>query len=1020
MAPDSSSWLHQLAGTSEERIAALRCLKNDIIGSLQKKEQWVRHGVLPPVVAILSSVPDVAENESRQSFLSSSTLTDQDVARLLALQLLASFACAGPTFLPPLHASGILPAVTSHSCLQNKRRSIVLASLRVLREITAAARTAAAHAPINPSSLADTLYATTHIESLYHILSQPASNRDIEGQVFIVAYLIKTLCKEEHHQSALISNGILDALAMHLASIAVAGGYVIPMAEAAGSAEGLAGCIPDAAISSKNLGQILAAISAIITDSPYRACKLLYSAPILATFPIIEYSGSNSTTAAGSFELPGLAPTKPLGADYMGLLLPQIPAQVRGQPAHPPFPPLGIFGSKDNVNPGGRPSSKLQSSLVSWTPPEETFTSHSDPDKDQGESPLIPWLMHLIRSVDTEAAMMAASVLVSLFKAGLAYKIREAALGLLIVPVLLSRLKDMTKTLDLSEVSSAQDSKLELVREIPAVLARLVTDSEPLQKAAFDCDAIWIMCNCLKITYNGSVATTKAQTWSPDDQDDTQTEILAPECQLGEDSECRCSIHLSKLRENVLRALGAMATFKEEYRKQIVDEDMMPYIVESLSPSPAGPRHLKERTKGTGPKSSGGGREVCSEFGCNPTTVIIAACYAIRMLSRSVNILRTTLVDHQVSTPLFRLLRHRDVDVQIAATACICNLVPDFSPMRQALIDAGILKVLCEHAHSLNPSLRLNALWALKHLVDSAPVELKKRAVEELESGWLVQLVHDDTEDDALFSARGRNDRQAGQGILEDMDEDMEMDVTDEQTRPWLSTSFYKTSTPLSQSEARIFRLAESRLSRLRESELNPARKARHDDLAIQEQGLGFIRNLIGGTQSSSITDSTNGTTGMIDFLFNTIGQDRLFKILASKLKVKVVRPYSRRSAAGSETRLLPPRAKVIEAVIYILVHMAASVPRHRQLVIAQTDLLKQLTKLFNSQDREVRVALCHLINNLTWQDDQADANACSQRAIELGKLGFLSKLDALSQGDDELDVRERAKSAIWQMRHGQ
>lgn len=327
------------------------------------------------------------------------------------------------------------------------------------------------------------------------------------------------------------------------------------------------------------------------------------------------------------------------------------------------------------------------------------------------------------------------------------------------------------------------------------------------------------------------------------------------------------------------------------------------------------------------------------------------------------------------------------------------------------------MKVACEHAHSHHASLRLSALWALKHLVLSSSTDLKKRCVEELESGWLVRLICDDTEDDALFSARERSDRQLTQNGLDDMDEDMDMGLADDQNRAWLSPSFYKTPTTHTHPDIRILRDADSRLEALREAELNPIRKARHDDLAIQEQGLGLIRNLIGGAYSSNNADSPNETTEMIDFLFNTIGQDRLFEILASKLRIKVLHSFSRRSATGSEARILPPQTKIIESVVYILVHIAASIPPHRQLVVSQTELLKQLAKLFSSQDREVRVALCHLINNLTWQDNANDGPACSQRALELKKLGFLTKLEALKEGDDELDVRERAKSALWQMK---
>jgi hypothetical protein len=97
---------------------------------------------------------------------------------------------------------------------------------------------------------------------------------------------------------------------------------------------------------------------------------------------------------------------------------------------------------------------------------------------------------------------------------------------------------------------------------------------------------------------------------------------------------------------------------------------------------------------------------------------------------------------------------------------------------------------------------------------------------------------------------------------------------------------------------------------------------------------------------------------------------------------------------------------------------MAASIPRHRQLVIAQTEILKLLVPHFSHPNKEVRLALCWLAINLTWVDDAHDGQACAQRAQELKKLGFLTELENLEH-DVELDVRERAKTAIWQMKQG-
>ena len=208
-------------------------------------------------------------------------------------------------------------------------------------------------------------------------------------------------------------------------------------------------------------------------------------------------------------------------------------------------------------------------------------------------------------------------------------------------------------------------------------------------------------------------------------------------------------------------------------------------------------------------------------------------------------------------------------------------------------------------------------MWALKHLVDGADNDLKKQALEELESGCLVRLICDDIEDEALHT------RVQLEQDNRDIDNDEDMDGM--AFEDFSNSAMYPCGQAGPKPASLRLQRAERKISMLREAELNLTRKARNDDLAIQEQGLNFIRNLI-------CLPSPPGE--MVDYIFNEIGQDRLFEILSSKLRVKVLHPFGRKYATAPDSRVLYPQAKVIEAVVYVLVNIAASVPRHRQLVM--------------------------------------------------------------------------------------
>ena len=855
----------------------------------------------------------------------------------------------------------------------------------------------------------------------------------MQCQISAAADLVSKLCQDERHQQALSDSGVLDALATRLASFAVAAGLVLPGADICAQREGLYEYIPPPAALTANLTVILEAIAVIINDSKYRATQLLYSPSILAVFPPIPASESvppsNHRAAWNAFNLAGLSGRQDQ-LNALEYLIPYIPFyQLKASAVvqNSAFPPLGTSASREHLPLNGHSGSSKYNgaTLPSWIDspvPEEKVVNAERPciEAEEPESPLIAFLILLLRSRADLERLVAAHVLTIMYRTGLTNKSRESAMGLLLVPLLANMLddgyvpRDRLGCLDLK----AQAKEWAIKEKAPAILSILVKDNEYLHKAAFDAGLASKLSKMIKVAYN-PVLETPQLSWSPtaqeNDGDITQSSVLGPYGQPP------LLAHKIKVRESTLKAIAALVVFKDEYRKAIVDQGAIPYIIESMR---ANPRKPSPKVGERNDKSDSNQEPGSDGYGQNPVSVLIAGCGAVRALSRSVSILRTTLIDNGVAMPVFDLLQHPDVEVQVAACASVCNLVTDVSPMRevrfskilnvsvtnsnQSVADAGVVEVLCEQAHSMNTKLRINALWALKHFICGVSNEQKKYCLEELGQGWLVRLICDDQEDESLPSKNGTLSSPSY-----DADEDIEMDHFEDslETTNGTESNASNNSRPGS-SRSRCIQEAEARLATLRDVELNTARKARQDHIAVQEQALEFMRNLITGASPSG----TSETTEMIDFLFSNLGQDRVFDILAQKLRPKLINPF-KRNTPGTETKIVPPQPEIIVAATFILVNMAASVPRHRQLVTAQTELLKLLVPQFTHPNVEVRTALCYLVTNLTWMDDTHDAPACAQRANELKKLGFLTKIEMLEDLDPELNIRQRAKCAIWQMK---
>lgn len=74
--------------------------------------------------------------------------------------------------------------------------------------------------------------------------------------------------------------------------------------------------------------------------------------------------------------------------------------------------------------------------------------------------------------------------------------------------------------------------------------------------------------------------------------------------------------------------------------------------------------------------------------------VTLAAVKCLHSLSRSVQQLRTTFKDHSVWKPLLKLLNHGNQDIRNVAASTLCNLLLEFSPSKEPILEAGALDIL--------------------------------------------------------------------------------------------------------------------------------------------------------------------------------------------------------------------------------------------------------------------------------------------------------------------------------------
>ena len=992
----------------ESQIQALKQLKNDIVGHDLRKELVVRQGVVEPLVNILSSSRKatgkrrVAETNGESSPATRRPWTQEEETRLQATLILSSLASGGIAFVPPLLAAET-PRHLLNALDAEASPKLTTAILQAVRNLAAAA------SDTEDSRLRESLEIVKYITLpfftiLEHLTTSPSTTTI--RQLQLVVEIISLSAKDEKARADLAILGVLEAFASLLVSYSLGNRFI----DYRGSAT-----LPNHSLPATIIPDVLQAISEIVTGSNYRTqCFIL--APDMREMMSNSYPVNTDSRWA--------MPTRAGAHQPMSGLVPQL---------HTPNYKSVSFNS------GAHSFPALASLQPSGDKRAEARALQQGTDIEHAND-VLSWLLFFARSMQGKDRLVAlrlvalvnhaieadAKLAVQRNDSSQKAKERENQLSMLAIPLamqlvqLASEGKNGDPNMDESEFRKIQE-------QAGSVLALLVKSNKLLQTLAIDAGAIKRLSPTLKKTFD-SVPIAKPM-WPSRSPNGAQQDSSSS-CRMGSRGLPPEIQHLMRCRQSALEILAAAAEQEESHRKIVLDSGIANCLIDSLKPYPA------DYLSGQGVS-----REKVTPKDGNTRTVILASCEAARSLSRSVSLLRTSLIDAGIAKPVFDLLKHHDLAIQIAATDVVCNLVLDFSPMRQDLMDAGAMKTLTQHVRQSDMSLRIPSMWALKHLVLAAPKDVKVQCLEELGVGWLVGAIQGDhrgvgsmpiTGGVSVASSGGLSTpNAAGQQVnllnpaSMDVDDppsagdamEQEEDEDGEIMYDVASSTHYQASQLRSTLQGNRYAQyslplfdAAKYLSAIREMEQNPILLAKRDDVAVQEQSLNFLQNMLNGEDCAA----------MFDHLIEQIGVEKIFSLLNDKLApISVTSTLSatttRNGNGTTSSRPIYNPNELILATIHVLCHMANGSPKHKQLLIAQKPLLQNWLPHFHHPDNRVRVMSVWTINNLTWIDDENDRNDAQRRVRELKVCGIEAAVRALVN-DEDLDVRERVRTAVRQM----
>lgn len=823
----TSTLIHSLKQPADQHVlATLHYIKNSLIGHDQRKEDAVRSGLIEPLAAIISQ-PSLGDGTTTNGDVAAGNTEsiEQHETKRQAVLIIASLASGGPSFVSPLLSVDILKQLLVLITTEGDV-NLVTDALRAVRDLTVS--WASLEITDVESSTSEKILFSTDSQSLFETAVPKIASLQSPRHDRLLCDIIANACE--------FSSGVFlatkDYVIQYLLSL-----VAIHQTEATHTGDVTAAShrLPQELVSS-----IFRALSNVLTHSTHSANNAFQSLSELL-----------------AHEQPSSKPTH----------------STNGKPGEKVSQPSAYKGQ-----PGGRRTFVDLPDNFTHKRFADTFT-----DREQNT---ITWSIETARSLPGAARLSVLRLLTTLnavladternklTEVSAEQKVR-ARCGLLarcVVPLSVRLIQDCSE----KSIGKSREAKEEerFVREQAcSVLASLIRDHRELQVAAVEAGAIKFICPLLRRSFDHIYL--PKPIWTPQTMSD---QGLPDVCRMGPSGLPSKIVHVMKCRAGALEALAALADRDDEHRKAIVDSGIINCVVDSLKPFPS---DAKSWTTTNG----------------NTAAVILAACKAAQNMSRSVSLLRTSLIDAGVARPILDLLTHPDTRVQIAATDVCANLVLDVSPMREQLTASGVIDTLCEHTKSGSPALKFSSLWALKHSVLEASVEQRKKTLQNLGVEWLADTIVGNTQltnataDKAVSGVTLRSANAAGdkvdllnpsgmdvddvgmqsddndEELEEGEDEDGELYFDEASQTHYHASSIRSTLHPATKTSS-------TALPSFDISSIDPTLQAQRDDVALQQQALDFLRNLLNGESCSE----------MVGHLFEQFGQDRLLTMLTEKL----------------------------------------------------------------------------------------------------------------------------------------